>query len=87
MLPIGTSLLTRDSGRRQGKESRTGSTDALRATDRETSAGEYGAEAEAEILYVLWYRGCSEYRQVPHIFVDPTNGWVRLQWSQEKVWV
>ena len=84
MLPNRNQLADEDSGSRQGKESRTGSTDALRATNRETSAGEYGAEAETEILYVLGYLGYSEYRQVPEVFVDAMNGWVWLQWSLGK---
>lgn len=47
-------------GPRQSKEPRTGSEDSLRTANRKVAAGEYGAEAEAAILYMLWWWGCSE---------------------------
>jgi hypothetical protein len=41
-------------GTRQSKEPRTRFEDSLRTANSKAAAGEYGAEAEAAILYMLW---------------------------------
>ena len=60
-------------GFRQSREPRTGSEDSLRTANRKATAGKYGAEAEAAILYLLWYWGCGEKRQVSDLFLSRTE--------------